>query len=129
NGLSGEMDAMGVIHGTESIVPAAIISQHDVSHIPVPNIGYIRPTTIDVPANIVPVNFIFRSASSVINVAHKHEGAQGSFRESHSRDDPHVLVHKVEKPIIQEVHEVISPYRKITQTIEPVQEQVTLQIL
>ena len=30
----------------------------------------------------------------------------------------------MKKPIIQEVHEVITPFRKITQEIQPVQEEI-----
>lgn len=66
-----------------AIVPAAILSQHNVHFVDVHKEGqYILPTTVDVPANIMPVNFIFRSASSLINVAHVHEGAKGSFKET-----------------------------------------------
>ncbi|OTF81866.1 DFP2-like protein, partial [Euroglyphus maynei] len=105
-------------------VPAAVISNHQIRQFDVPSSGFINPTTIDVPANFIPVNFIFRSASSMVNVAQKHSSAPGSFRESHSQDEPHKLVHTVTKPIIQEVHEVISPFRRVTQTVEPVRESV-----
>src|SRR5690606_25485299 len=109
-------------------VPAAILSHHNVHTHHVPSHGHIHPVSIDVPANILPVNFLFRSASAIVHVTHKHEGAKGSYRESHSKDDPHVIVHKVTKPIIQEVHEVISPYRKITQTIKPVKEEILTKV-
>ena len=114
--------AVGYSHG--HIVPAAVISHHDIKHYDVPSTGHIYPTTIDVPANVLPVNFIFRSASSMINVKQKHEGAPGSFKETHSQDEPHVLKHTVTKPIIQEVREIISPFRRIQQTVEPVREEI-----
>lgn len=101
-----------------------MISNHHIKQYDVPSSGYIQPTTIDVPANYIPVNFVFRSASSLINVAQKHESAPGSFHESHSQDDAHRLVHTVTKPIVQEVREIISPFRRVTQTVEPVREEV-----
>lgn len=42
-----------------AIVPAAIQSNHHVSFYEVPSTGAIQPVTIDVPANILPVNFHF----------------------------------------------------------------------
>lgn len=80
----------------------------------------MSPIHVDVPANVLPVNFIFRvinfihfikfikiltnkfqSSSSHINVASKHEGAAGSFKETHSQDEPHVLKHTVTKVCIE----------------------------
>lgn len=105
-------------------VPAAVISKHHVSHFDVPSSGHIMPTTIDVPANFIPVNFVFRSASSPIYVANKHEDSKGSYQVSSSQDEPHQMLHTVTKPIIQEVREIISPVRRITQTVEPVREEI-----
>jgi len=59
-----------------------------------------------------------------LNVQQYHQGAQGSNQETQSEDEPHYLKHTVKKPIYQEVREVISPYRKITQEIKPVQEEI-----
>ena len=39
-------------------------------------------------------------------------------------DEPHVLKHTVKKPVYQEVNEIITPYRRITQEIKPVQEEI-----
>ncbi|OTF73867.1 hypothetical protein BLA29_015159, partial [Euroglyphus maynei] len=39
-------------------------------------------------------------------------------------DEPQRLIHRVTKPIIQEVYELIQPMRKIQQEIMPVQEEV-----
>lgn len=110
--------------GYGHVVPAAVLSHHNVKYYNVPSHGYVKPTTIDVPPNYIPVNFIFRSASSLINVDQKHIGAKGDYKESYSKDEPHVLKHTVTKPIIQEVHEIISPYRKVVQTVEPVKEEI-----
>ncbi|KAF7492489.1 hypothetical protein SSS_03020 [Sarcoptes scabiei] len=45
-------------------------------------------------------------------------------QETSSEDQPHHLIHRVSKPIIQEVFEIIRPYRKITQEVVPVQEEI-----
>ena len=66
-------------------------------------------------ANAVPVNLLFRSASSNLNIQQAHDGAGGSVQESQSEDEPHILRHSVTKPIIQEVHEVITPQRRVSQ--------------
>lgn len=55
-----------------------------------------------------------------MHVDQQHYGAKGGYKESHSQDEPHYLKHTVTKPIYQEVKEVISPYRKVTQVVEPV---------
>lgn len=106
------------------IVPTAIHSSHQVNYHDVINTGHIEPTLIDVPANILPIHFVFRSASSMVNVEAKHESAKGSVQETHSQDGPHRVIHHIHKPIINEVHEMITPYRKITQTVEPLKETV-----
>lgn len=124
-GLRGSLDGGQIGSDTTGhYYPASIQSKHRVSHYDVPSSGHVSPTTVDVPANVLPVNFIFRSASSLINVGAKHEGAKGTYKETYSQDEPHQLVHTVSKPIIQEVREIISPYRKITQTVEPVREEI-----
>lgn len=89
-----------------------------------PSKGYLSPINVEVPPNYIPVNFVFRSASSQINVVQKHQSSSGSFRESYSEDEPHKLVHTVKRPVIQEVKEIITPYRKIVQQIEPVREEI-----
>lgn len=72
----------------------------------------------------IPINMIFRSQSSALNVKQEHQSAAGSNQESQSEDEPHILKHTVKKPIYQEVYEVITPYRKITQEIKPVEEEI-----
>ncbi len=63
-----------------------------------PSTGYINPTSIEVGASHIPLNILFRSASSNLNVKQYHEGAQGSNQESQSEDEPHYLRHSVTKP-------------------------------
>lgn len=106
------------------VVPAAIQTRHNIEFRDVPSTGSIQPSTIEVGASSIPLNILFRSASSNLNVLQQHQGAGGDTQETSSEDEPHRLVHTVTKPIIQEVHEVISPFRKITQEIQPVQEEI-----
>ena len=62
------------------------------------------------PSMSAPTLFILlRSSSSNINVQQSHEGGGGDIQQSRSEDEPHILFHEVNKPIIQEVREVISP--------------------
>ena len=117
-GMMGKGEAGG------QVIPAAIQTHHQIEFRDVPSTGMVNPTTIEVGANSVPLNILFRSASSNLNIQQAHDGAQGSVQESQSEDEPHRLVHSVTKPIIQEVHEVITPFRKITQEIQPVQEEI-----
>lgn len=39
-------------------------------------------------------------------------------------EQPHLLIQNIKKPVIQEVREVIVPYRRITQEIRPVRERI-----
>ncbi|UXI16327.1 major abundant protein BTP1 [Sarcoptes scabiei] len=117
-GFGGGLGAAG------GVIPAAIQTRQSVQFVDVPSTGFVQPTTIEVGANAVPVNMIFRSASSNLNVQQVHQGAQGSSQESSSQDEAHYLRHTVKKPVFQEVYEVITPFRKITQEIRPVQEDI-----
>ena len=110
--------------GLGQVVQAAIQTKHDIQFRDVPSTGSVAPTTIDVGASSVPLNILFRSASSNLNVLQQHDGAQGSNQESSSEDEAHRLVHSVTKPIIQEVNEIIAPRRIVQQQVQPVQEEV-----
>jgi len=110
--------------GAGQTVQAAIQTRHNVEFRDVPSSGSVAPTIIEVGASSIPMTILFRSASSSLNVQQQHDGAQGSVQESQSDDEPHILRHSVNKPIIQEIREVITPFRKITQEIQPVQEEI-----
>ena len=120
-GMGGGYGGMGGGYGA---VPLAIKSRHNVQYYDVPSSGYVKPTTVEIGATHIPLNMIFRSASSNLNVKQYHQGTMGSVQESYSQDEPHLLRHTVKKPVYQEIREVISPYRKITQEIRPVQEEI-----
>nr|XP_027200837.1 putative uncharacterized protein DDB_G0277255 [Dermatophagoides pteronyssinus] len=106
------------------VIPIAIHTKHNVEYKDVPSSGSIQTATVEVGARSIPINIIFRSASSSLNVLQRHQGSVGDTQESSSEDEPHRLLHTVTKPIIQEIHEVISPYRKILQEVHPVQEEI-----
>ncbi|KAH9388827.1 hypothetical protein TYRP_008174 [Tyrophagus putrescentiae] len=106
------------------VVQAAVHSRHEVKFYDVESSQEQQPITVEVGANSVPLNILFRSASSNLNIQQMHDSAQGSNQETSSEDEPHFLKHQVTKPIIQEVYERIVPSRKITQMIEPVKEEI-----
>lgn len=84
-----------------SPIAAAVQSRHQVAFVNVPVVGDIKPTLIEVGANVLPVQILFRSASSLLNVLQHHQGATGEVKETASEDEPHRLIHRVTKPIIQ----------------------------
>ncbi|KPM06716.1 DFP2-like protein 23 [Sarcoptes scabiei] len=106
------------------IYQAAILSQHAIHHYEVPSHGYVQPTNVEVSSNNAPINLLFRSSSSPLNIKQYHEGLPGSAQETQSEDEPHRLVHSVIKPVLQEVREIIVPMRRVTQEITPVQEEI-----
>lgn len=109
-------------------MPLSIQSYHNVKYYSVPSSGYAKPVSIEIGASHIPVNFLFRSASSNLNVQQYHQGAKGSNQESQSEDEAHYLKHTVKKPVYQEVREIVSPYRKITQEVLPVNEEILTSI-
>ena len=50
------------------------------------------------------VNFLILKTLILI-IGHKHESAPGSYKETYSQDEPHILKHTVKKPIYQEVNQ------------------------
>ncbi|XP_017487061.1 PREDICTED: pupal cuticle protein 36a-like [Rhagoletis zephyria] len=107
----GGMSGYGMGGGGGQVVQAAVQSKHQIEYRDVPSSQETVPTTIEVGANSVPLNILFRSASSNLNIQQMHEGAGGSNQETSSEDEPHLLKHQVTKPIIQE-------------EIQPVQEEI-----
>jgi len=121
-GYAGGYQAGGYSGG---LIPAAIQSRRSVQFYDVPTqYAAPAPLSIDVPAHQQPINFLFRSSSSPLNLETAHEATSGSYQENASQDEPHVRVHTVTRPVIQKVNEIISPYRQIQQQVQPVQEEV-----
>lgn len=49
-------------------IAASIQSRHSVQYYDVPSTGQAKPTSIEVGANAIPLNILFRSASSSLKV-------------------------------------------------------------
>ena len=82
------------------------------------------PQTIDVGPNVQPVDIIFRTQSSPMNVQQIHTPSAGVFESTRSEDEASVLTHESYRPVIQNYREVIQPFRNIEQRVEPVIEHV-----
>ena len=98
-------------------------SKHDLEIIHSPSHEEEHSTYVDVPGGVLPVYMTFKTQSSPLYVKQEHKGTKGSYQKSDSHDEPHKLVHEVVKPVIQELKEIITPYRKVIQVIEPVREE------
>lgn len=123
NGMSMNMYGQG--QQNDQPIRAAVKSRHMVDFMDVPSEpANVKPQTILVEANNIPLNILFQSRSSELNLHNEHTPSKGSVQETMSEDEPHRLIHKVTKPIFQEVFEIIKPYRKITQEITPVEEEI-----
>ncbi|KAH9416916.1 hypothetical protein DERP_013887 [Dermatophagoides pteronyssinus] len=112
---------------TATPIKAAINSHHIVNHyeIDTPKEPY-KPNLIEVKSSVPMFHIKFTSASSKVNVFHQHESSKGNKEpiESFSEDEPHILRHQVVKPIVQQIHEIITPVRKVVQEIKPVVETI-----
>lgn len=116
-------------HRISSLTPikAAINSHHIVNHyeIDTPKEPY-KPNLIEVKSSMPMFHIKFSSASSKVNVFHQHEPSKVNKEpiESFSQDEPHIIRQQVVKPIVQQIHEIITPVRKVVQEIKPVVETI-----
>jgi hypothetical protein len=130
NFVSGGVQQVGLSYGQQSqqVVPvsAAIHSTRTVEYKAVPyNDEPLVPQVVEVEPSEIPLNIHFKSRSSTIKVSQSHEaGEPGTVEQTQSQDEPSRVIHEVHKPVIQEVREVITPYRQVTQEVQPVVEQV-----
>ena len=108
------------------VVHAALHSKYNVRYVNVDIPTEERePQIIEVDASPLPIIMNFRSASSQIRVQQSHSGVDtGQVQETKSEEQPTLLVHQVNKPIIQEVREIITPYRRVIQEIRPIEEEI-----
>ena len=83
-----------------------------------------KSPVVDINSGPLPLTLRFNSHSSHINTIQKHYGSPGTVQKSHHVDEPDLLIQNIKKPIIQEVREVISPYRHRTQEVRPVHEKI-----
>lgn len=107
-------------------IQAAVQTKHNIRfvEVDVPNYKH-EAQIIEVEPNAIPLIIHFKSASSRIQIqqSHSHQDL-APIQETKSEDHPHHLRHEVTKPIIQEVHEIVKPYRRVIQEIRPVVEEI-----
>jgi len=78
---------------------------------------------VRVPQDYSPVKVMFLTQNTPVHIQQKHKRGQPEYKKATTHEEPHVVVHEVIKPVIQEIREIIVPYRKVIQKIEPVQEE------
>ncbi|KAH7644011.1 uncharacterized protein LOC124494240 [Dermatophagoides farinae] len=126
SGGSSGSDEFGHERMVGRVIPLAVKTRQTFDFIPVDiPMERTEPYIIEVGANSLPLVMQFKSASSRLQIEQNHAGS-GLDRmvETTSEDQPKHLRHKVVKPIIQEVREIIKPYRRIIQEIQPVTEDI-----
>ena len=99
------------------MIQAAVQTKHTFEERPV-NIPFedMEPQIVEVEGGALPLEIHFKSSSSRIKVRQSHESAgAGETEHTSAEEEPHRLVHEVKKPIIQEVREIITPYRRVIQ--------------
>lgn len=113
-------------YGSSGPIEAAIKSRQSIRTIPVGSSrsGGGRSPTIDINSGSNVITLRFNTVSSKINALQKHTGSGGSVKKSDFTDEPDLLIQNVQKPVVQKVNEIISPFRKVSQEIRPVQEQI-----
>jgi hypothetical protein len=85
----------------------------------------ITPQTLIVEPSLQPVNIEFRTSASPVNVNQVYVPRRPSeVQATRSEEEPDRHLHEVVKPVIQEVRETIVPYRRVTQEIIPIQEEI-----
>ncbi|KAJ6218119.1 hypothetical protein RDWZM_009276 [Blomia tropicalis] len=124
----GAVQLAGATHATTNLQPvtAAMASlQRKVEYIPTGYTGEPAQTqVVNVPPNEQGIHINFVSKSSPLTVSSQHiPGEAGQVHVSESEDEPHRLVHNVKKSVIQEVNEVVQPYRILKQEVKPTIEQ------
>jgi hypothetical protein len=122
------MALVGRAVATESVGPvvAAIETRRSSQVVDVPTSrDLITPQTLIVEPSLQPVNIEFRSSASPINVNQVYiPGRPGEVQATRSEDEPDRHLHEIVKPVIQEVRETVVPYRRVTQEILPIQEEI-----
>ncbi|KAJ6221085.1 hypothetical protein RDWZM_006897 [Blomia tropicalis] len=106
-------------------VEAPVKSYHSVHTYPVPSVqANIKNPVVDINSGPLPLTIKFNSHSSDIYAVQKHIGSHPQVQKSSHVDHPDLLIQNIKKPVIQEVREVITPYRHRIQEVRPVQEKI-----
>lgn len=110
----------------EKTVNVAVVSKHSLETTPVVvDADPLEPQIIEVQGGDLPVEIHFKSSTSSVKVHQSHFVSQPMEpKYEHFDETPERLITKIHKPVIQEVREIIMPYRKVLQEITPVQEEI-----
>ncbi|KAF7492361.1 hypothetical protein SSS_03893 [Sarcoptes scabiei] len=108
----------------ENGIDAAIQSKHYIDTYPVDTDKDTKTPVVDINSGPLSLKIRFNSHSSNIIPIQNHFGSHGKVKKSKSIDQPDILIHSVKKPVIQEIKEVITPYRKRIQQVKPVKEKL-----
>ncbi|UXI14168.1 DFP1 [Sarcoptes scabiei] len=113
-------------YGGGGQIDAAVMSKQDIRTIPMMSqrSGGGSTPVIDINSSPGSITLRFNSASTQINAIQKHMTRQGTVQKANVMAEPDLLIQNVQKPVIQKVREVITPFRKVLQEVRPVQEQV-----
>ena len=85
----------------------------------------MEPQIIDVMPDDQPIQIVFRSHSTPVKVKQVHTPLnQDDVETTRTEETPQRVMHHLMRPIIQEVLEVIQPYRRVTQEVRPVLEEI-----
>ncbi|KAH7644242.1 dfp2-like protein [Dermatophagoides farinae] len=111
------------------IINAAVFSKQTFETKPVETpFEQMEPQIIEIEGGDLPIEIHFKSTSSRVKVRQDHQLSGVNMPEyDQYEEEPHRLITEVRKPIIQEVREIIAPYRKVIQEIEPVMEEIHTQ--
>lgn len=82
----------------------------------------VKIPTIVIGSKSIPLTLEMQSSSSDIKIAQNHQNTEPQMITSNSVDGAIILKQFIRKPIIQKVHEIILPKRKIIQEFRPVKE-------
>ncbi|KAI2805003.1 hypothetical protein BLOT_003992 [Blomia tropicalis] len=116
-----------VSHQFESVVPAAVQQvSRTVEYKALPHVEQpIQHQVIEVEPSDNPVHLHFKTRSSTLSLSQSHTPAAAQeVQTAQASDEPARLITEVQKPVVQEVREVITPYRQVTQEINPVVESL-----
>lgn len=83
---------------------------------------------IDFEPKSVPIVVRFKTRSTQIDTINNHQKSPGKTQHFLTVEKPDRLIHTVKKPVIQYIHEMIIPYRKHVQVVEPVKELILTKI-
>lgn len=85
-----------------------------------------EPSVIELPSSqpVLPIVFNFKTKASpvIAKTTHKPSPQSSSVQYFETHEPPHYREHTVHKPVIQDFHEIIVPYRVYIQEIQPVNE-------